>query len=735
MKTNLFRISPLVAAICGFAAQPLVANADFALEEIVVTAQKRAESLQDVPIAVNAIDGDSLTMSGASGIEHLAVAVPGINITRQATATMIYLRGVGTTGGQAGLDSAVSMFQDGVLLPSLSGATLMFNNIERIEVLKGPQGTLYGRNATGGAINIVTKEPSSEFSGSVEVGYGAYDTKTVNAYLTAPLSDSVAADVAIYSSDQGEGYGENIITGNDTNYREDKGIRSKVIISPTETLDITLAGDYNEASGAIGAAYRPINDSPTLDGGTGWSGDFYDIQSDFDGEMRYNDSWGLSGRIDYDLGWATLSSITAYRELESAFISDNDVTALPLLKVDLEESNEQFTQELQLTGYLENGGSWIAGLYYLDGTSAYDQFRLEGGVFAALPVPGPVPIFATDHYATMDTKSYAVFGQTSYPISDSSNLTVGLRYTKDEREIEAFGGFEDAAGNLLVPYISADPVLQTAYTDDADFDEVTWRLAVDHQLTEDAMIYASYSRGFKSGVYNLTAPTDEILDPEILDAYEIGLKSELFDNRLRLNAAIFHYAYDALQVSIIEGASQKILNAAEAEITGIDFDFVAALSETLTISGGGAWLDATYSSFEDAPLATADPTYSTGAAIILSSSDASDNRLIRTPEVSLNLSLDYANDISLGEVWANLTYAWQNDYAFEPDHVLKQDAYGLLNFAAGINAIANTNFSAKVWARNLTDEEYLNQANASPYAFLGAAGEPRTYGVTVGYDF
>tara|TARA_R110002110_G_C13470229_1_gene720363 strand:+ start:33 stop:935 length:903 start_codon:yes stop_codon:yes gene_type:complete len=293
----------------------------------------------------------------------------------------------------------------------------------------------------------------------------------------------------------------------------------------------------------------------------------------------------------------------------------------------------------------------------------------------------------------------------------------------------------DADGNLIVPIFTSNPLTAAPYKDRETFDEPTWRIALDHQVRDDTMIYASYSRGFKSGVYNMTSPTNPVVEPEILDVFEIGAKMELLDNRLRLNTAAFYYQYDQLQVTIIEGAANTLLNAAEAEVTGVDLEFVAALTESLTLTGGGAWLDATYKDFQSAPFAIQDPSMSMGTPIIIQPGDASGNNLIQTPELSLNLALDYFLATSMGQFRATMAYAWRDEYAFEPDQSIIQESYGLLNASLGLNMISGSGWSASLWGRNLTDEEYLVTGLTSQLVQLGQAGAPRTYGVTVSYEF
>lgn len=724
MKTLRLLATASGFALCSTAAMAQTAPApepqdESRLEEIVVTAQKRAQNLQDVPISVVALTSDAIAASGVSSVEGISSLVPGITLTRQSAATIIFIRGIGTTGGQAGQEGAVATFVDGVYQPSMSGSTFSLNNIERIEVLKGPQGTLYGRNATGGAVNVITREPSFTRTGQAEFGYGSHNTVDASAYVSLPIVDNViAADIAAIYSNVMDGFGRNVITGGKANTRKDWSLRSKILIQPSEDTKIVLSGDYTEDSGAFGVSLRPLPGSTRiLQGPVADLGSFYNIENDFDPSLKTK-NWGVSGRIEQNFGGARLTSITAYRDLKQFQNLDLDTGPLPLFEFNGHERNWQFTQELQLASASDSRVQWIAGLFYLDAESAYDPYDLAGLGFAANGIAGFL------NNPIMKTKSYAAFGQATFPLFDeNTNLTLGARYTIDERKFSP---------NLINVEFNGSLTRVPFPNQERTFKKPTWRIALDHKFTEDFMMYGSYSRGFKSGVYNLSAPADSVVKPETLDAWELGIKSDLLDRRLRINLAGFYYKYKDIQLTIIKGAGQSLLNAASAEVYGVDLDFEAVLSDNLSLRGGGELIHARYGKFDDAPIGTVLTTFPFGTSY--SPGDATGNHMIRTPTFSANVAADFHVPVGSGTLSANASYSYNSGFFFEPDQRLKQKAYSLVN--AQIRwGVDEDRFYVKGYVKNLFDTHYWAQQTG---VFTGDLGNPafgRQYGLAVGFKY
>ena len=710
-------IAAIVTAMPALA-QDVQENTGSQLEDIVVTAQKRAENLQDVPISVSAVTASSIAAKGINTLENLSTAMPGITLTRQSSATLIYIRGIGTTGGQAGQEGAVATFVDGVYQPSMSGSTFSLNNIERIEVLKGPQGTLYGRNATGGAVNVITRDPSYTPKAEAGIAVGERDLIESSAYLSSGITDNIAADLSFFYSNTDKGFGRNLTTGKRVNTRQNVAVRGKLLIEPSDDTKIVLSADYFRDSGSYGVSLRPTQGTTRLLLGPAPDlGGFYNIESDFNPSL-VTENWGGAATVEHDFGSVRLKSITAYRDVYQNQNLDLDFGPLPLFEADLFEYNWQFTQELQLASAADSNVQWIVGLFYLNGMNKYNPFDLFGDGLAAEGIWGQY------NQARQRTKSYAAFGQATIPLGEQTNLTVGARYTIDKRTLKGFAGATLLDQTTVVPLVPVD--------ESETWKKPTWRIALDHKITPEVMVYGSYSRGFKSGVYNLTAPTDPAVDPETLDAFELGFKSDLFDRRLRINAAGFYYSYDDIQLTIIQGAAQTLLNAAKAEVYGLDLDAQVAVSSALTLTGGLQVIKSKYKDFPGAPITANNPNFPYG--VIITSGDASGNKLIKTPDFSATFSADYRTPLAGGELGVNVAYSYNDGFYFEPDEVLRQKAYHLVNGQIRWSA-PEDQYAVRVFARNLFNTHYWAQKTSSFTGYLGNPAFGRQIGVGLDFKF
>lgn len=690
------------------------------VQDIVVTAQKRSENLQNVPIAISAVTGDGLSAAGVNRVEDLSSSVPGLSVTRQGASTQLFIRGVGTTGGSAGQENAVATFIDGVYMPAQAGATFSFNNVERIEVLKGPQGTLYGRNATGGAMNVITRTPKHEFGLEAEMGYGNKQTMEGNLYVTGGLTDAIALDFAAAYRNQDKGFGTNLASGQDINKSRDIGFRSKILVNAGDSTDITLAGDWSRSSGSIGVAYR--NYGPTsrqvITGLTGWPFGFWDISSDVEPNFNVKVG-GVSGRIEHDFGGASLTSITAYRMVDARQLFDIDETALPLFSARLHQKDKQFTQELQLASAKGDRLNWIVGAFFMKSSSRYAPWSIDGALFAPAGFRGQIV------NSLQRTTSYAAFAQADYEIFDRTKLTLGARYTIDKRHLTGTGNLVLLDGTLA-PFFPAQEKQKT-------FKRPTWRIALDHEVTDDILAYASYNRGFQSGVYNMSGDiTSNVVNPETLDAYELGLKTTLFDRRLRFNIAGFYYKYKNLQLTRIESGTQVLVNAARAKMYGLDIDFDASLTDFLSLRGGGQYVHDRYQDFPGAPFTTTNNAFPYGN--ILTPGNARGNRLNRTPDYSFNVTADLHFPVAEGELSTSVTYFYNDGFFWEPDNDLRQSAYSLLSGQVQWTA-PSKKWYVKASGRNLLNKKYFAMGVSSELGDIGSAAPGRTYGASIGFKF
>lgn len=689
------------------------------LQEIVVTAQKRSENIQKVPIAITAVTSDLATSAGVRTSEDLTVVVPGLNIQKQTGAADIFVRGVGTAGGQTGQESAVATFIDGVYQPAMQTASFSLNNIERIEVLKGPQGTLYGRNATGGAINVITRTPSQDARLQAELGYGNKETVEGNLYATGPLTPNMAADIAVYYFNQNQGFGRNVTTGSEINKGKDLAIRSKVFWTPGENTEITLGGFYTKSSGSYGVAIRGAPSASLVTGQQGFPFGFYDIQSEFDPEY-YVEQYGGNLKIQQDLGWAQLVSISAIQKVRHHERDDVDLTPLKIIEAPLYSHAETFTQELQIGSSDNDAFKWVAGVFFMDDTAAYDPFHIIGLGLGAGPDPAQSLEFTLDR---QKTSSIAAYAQATIKVVDRTNLTLGARYTRDTRKF-------DTLGSLTIPNVAVIPIDPPAVQ--KTFKKPTWRIALDHEFSDDVLGYVSYNRGFKSGVYNLSAPGDPVVDPEVLDAYEGGLKTSLMDRRVRLNSAVFLYKYKNLQLQQVNGFSTRLVNAAKATVWGVDVDVDIAAAEGFTIHAGAEYLHARYGDFPGAPFTVPNPNPPFGD--LVTAANAKGNRMIRTPDFVATLSADYKFKLAGGSgIGLNVSYAYNDGFFWEPDNRTHQDAYHLVNTQIKWTA-PNEKYSVRVWARNLLDEKYFAHVAEQALGDLAAAARGRTFGISLGVN-
>ena len=427
------------------------------------------------------------------------------------------IRGIGDSVIGAGFEGGVATYIDGVYMAAAPAALLSLNNIEQIEVLKGPQGTLFGRNATGGLIQITTREPQDAFSGNVDVGYGNYQTSTADTYVTGALGNGLAADFAGRVTTQGRGFGVNEFNGLQVNrVNDDVALRSSLLYRPADDTKIRIIADYEQNDGSV---YGAVHLAP------GTSAPFpqqplspWNVDSD-DQPVNHLRSGGISGRLDQSLGFAELTSITAYRRDDSLVGFDADGTSTPAQNAVVNQQDNQFSQELQLASNKASTIKWVGGLYYFLANSRYDPSQVT--LFGSLQPPTPAgPIGGVDIYSRLKTDALAAYSQATAPIADDTNLTLGIRYNTEEHSISSNETFDFAGGPSGVP---AAPIAPQSKR----FSQPTWRVSLDHRFSPEVMTYASYNRGFKSGGFNGQLPTDPAFAPETLDAYEMGVKSDL----------------------------------------------------------------------------------------------------------------------------------------------------------------------------------------------------------------
>jgi iron complex outermembrane receptor protein len=669
------------------------------IADIIVTAQRRSERLQDVPISISAVDSSRLAAQGVSDAEGLNLAVPSLTFNRNANNANIYIRGVGTDLYGPNTEQTVAVYVDGVYYASPEAAILSFNNIERVEVLKGPQGTLFGRNTTGGVVQVITRDPSPEPSADVEVGYANYDTVKASFYATGG-TDTLAADIAATYANQGTAYGRNLVTGSGTGIQADDNyaIRSKILWRPGDSTRIVLAGDYSRSFNNDAHQITPGHFG--VDGVTTYPGRFNSTGGVDD--FQRTEVGGASLTLDRDLGSVKLVSISAYRELSSQYVIDQDSTPAPISDVDIPSKSHQFSQELQLQGDSSEGLTWLLGGYY---------YNAKAG-FTPLDVTTPIGHVVIDDY--QKTRSFAGFAQATIGILTDTNLTAGLRYTTEKQRlvIDEFNVF-----GTIIPVPGAKQ----------EASKLTWRVSLDHRFAPDILGYVSFNRGFKSGGFNLAAPFDAGYKPEVLDAYEAGLKTQLLDRRLRFNVAAFYYDYTNIQTAIPFAGQTAVVNGPKARLYGLDADFEARVTDSFTLSGGVTFLGSKYLKFPEAPFISA-----TG---VLASGNAAGNKLPSASPVVASLTATYTIESKIGRIVPTAALLYNHGYEYYPDNRLKQSSFFLLNPSIAWTS-ESERYGMRLWAKNVLDERYfLHRSEQVGLGDVQREANPRTYGVSLSAHF
>lgn len=691
------------------------------LEVITVTATRRVESQQEVPIAISAYSAAELKALGAQNVQDLSQQTPGLMIANQSAAITPFIRGIGAADNTVGQEAAVSTYVDGVYYPSVYGALFTFNNIESIEVLKGPQGTLFGRNATGGLVQVRTRDPSEVGAVEGSVSYGNLGTAGAKLYGTTGIAENLAADLAVVYREQQDGFGRNLTTGRDVGFvGDDFSVRNKWLWKPGDATKVTVALDYGKSKNSdIGSAKNLLPGAIATADGLPQAAGYHNVRGGMH-EFVNTEQWGAAVHLTQEFGAFDLVSISSYRDTEVVQQFDNDVTPVVFLDAYIDsQSTETISQELQILSRPDSHISWIAGLYYLNDDSGFvDPLGL--GLYGVAVGGTGVQI-----KNSIETESYSAFGEASIPLGERTVLTLGARWTNDKRDISGRTDVVDSnvpPGNLIISLPSPSNEIKQ--------DEPSWRLVLKHEFSDELMVYGSYNRGFKSGNYNTVSAADEPFEAEQLDAYEIGIKSQAFGNRVRLNAAAFYYDYSNLQLAVLTGSFLTTTNAADSEVKGIDLDGEWFVTDQLRLRFGASFLDTEFQEYPNAQCS------SRGANGITTqfSCDVTGNSLTRSPEQTFNLAAFYTIPTSIGDIDANLSYAYNSGFFYEPDNRLEQPSYSVVNAQVGWKQV-DESWGVTLYGRNLADEEYSVWMAGFALGDVYAAAPGRTWGAEVNFKF
>lgn len=757
-------VATLVLLSMPMAPVALAQQAGAMLEEVIVTARKRDENVQGTPIAITAITGATIEQSKLFKVSDIEQISPNLSFSSanngSSGSLQAFQRGIGQFDSSLTTDPGVGLYLDGIYLARTVGSNFELADIASIDVLRGPQGTLYGKNTIGGAISVTTKIPSGETSYMGQLTGGEDEYISFSGYAEAPITDKVAASVAVLTKNSSgwQQRNQNADAGNNDSW----SARTHLNANFTDTWSSHLAIDYTHidqnvypqvltdfnADGILPGIYNrevgPIDGvccTPNID-----DIDRSDVLNELD--LEKNDMWGVSWTNTLDMDELMLKSITGYRDMDSHNYRDADNAPNVYFEVGNDLNTNQFSQEFVLSNASGSTFDWLVGIYYFkeDGKTTADV-TVAGGLFEAI---GSVPLdFTLSYDTTQDTTSYAAFFYTTWHWTDTTRINVAARYTYDEKKLEMYTVKRASQTPITLPGPTAPSACSDVTPDGNgarfsckdDWSEISPKIGIDHDFNDDIMGYASISQGFRSGIYN-GRPTStaeiSVADPEILTSYELGLKTQLWDRRLQINGSVFYDDYKDQQFLVnspsslsAEGALALVVaNAADSTISGVELEFTALPMENLTLTGGASWLNAQYDSFEVGNL-------STGLV-----EDLSDREFQNVPDWTASLAAIYNWDLSDGStirLRADAYYKgeifYSNDFNCNCFDRLNTD--GFTTYNAGITFITSDGkWEMGVFGRNLSDERVINGGFGVDFfgTTTAAYTPPRTYYASIKYS-
>lgn len=614
--------------------------------EIVVTALRNDTPLQKTPAAVVAISGADLATRGISNVENLAAVVPAVSFGKTFGQVHIAVRGIGADANVAGQDPRIAFYLDNVYIARPDAQLTGLFDVESVQVLKGPQGTLYGRNATGGAVVVTSARPTDDLSGYFRVGYGSYNDITSEAAISGPIADTLSVRFAARYENR-DGYGKNLVTGRGVDDKNEYNLRASVLWKATPNLKFLTIADYSKEDDSgnslhyLGQAQAGTTARGLLLGGTTVVNG-RDISSDIDPKVNIR-TWGLVEYISYEAGFATIKSTTAYRKTDTTNLVDVDGTSLQLNRYTLFDHAKQFSEEVTANG---NAGrlSWLLGGQYFH--ENIDPAGSELPLSAAVR-GGPISPLTQGFYQSghLRSNAFAAYGNLAYNITDNLKVSVGGRYSTEDKKLDDV--FQLDFSRPYVPGAAIIPQAGFPRSQDTRWSKFTPTGTIEYQATSNIFAYATIGQGFKSGGYNIGVAGSPFA-PESITSYEGGIKTTWFNRRLIANAIGFHYNYTNLQVTQVVGTVSVTQNAASAKVDGAEFELAIKPVRNMSLGGNLAYVDARYVQFQ-----TADPSNIAGGVRNLAG-----YRLAQAPKVSFGLYGDYK--IDLGR--ANLTLRGDYNY-------------------------------------------------------------------------
>ena len=713
--------------------QPVRASAAL-LEEVTVTARKREEGSQEVPLSVSAFNSDQLDALKVRSLTNLSVGMPNVSLedigTTRGTANFS-IRGLGINSSIPTIDPTVGLIQNGVYLGTNSGIIFDMFDVASVEVLRGPQGTLFGRNVTGGAVLINHKKPGDELEASAKVAVETGDIGGINTYymgaVGGPITDGLGGRIVLYYNDD-EGQFENDFTGDDHGEIEQQMVRGTLVWEPSDTTELVVRYEYSDIDGDGPAAQSHTNGSGVPGTPVNNDRDEFDFSIDETGFQK-NETNFFTAEFNWDVGFGdgTITNIFGYRDSEGSSLGDIDAQPVWLFHAPAWLETEQISNELRYNGVFADSVNVTAGVFYFENDLDYHERRnllgaLTGGVAPALQLDGG---------GTQETKSYTVFTQVDYDITDMLTLTAGVNYSYEEKdaEIASLIDNQNSPCNIV-----EGPACPYDFVDDDDWSNVAPKLGATYNLNDDSRVYASWTRGFRSGGYNLrnTSATEnpEVFDEEEVNNFEIGYKST--HEWGRLNAAIFYNEIDDMQRELNlpnEGAGvvQLIKNTADATIMGIEVDGTFRVTDNIVVLASVGYIDAEYDEVRE-------DLNNDGVV----DGDDEDLDLPRAPELTYSLGANFDMDVGdWGFMTARINYAYRDEMAFTDSNLGFINEVDMLD--AGVDFQSNDGaWIFSLYGRNLLDETSHGGDTQLPDTIgpvtVGGTFSPLTPGIRVGLE-
>ncbi|MCC2602371.1 TonB-dependent receptor [Sphingopyxis yananensis] len=672
-----------------------------------MTAQKRSERLQDVPISISAVTSDTLQKQSVMQVSQLSLAVPAVRIDFSGNTVQPTIRGVGSAIAGPGTNSNIPTYIDGYYIPNPVATDLALINIAGLSVLKGPQGTLFGRNATGGAIQVTTKAPQHDTNILARLSYASFNHITAGVYGSTGLTPNLAIDLAA-SYEYGDGFKRNIVTGQRNVGQFSRwSVRSKALWEPTDGVIFTLAYGHtysDDPTPNMVNARNGMSAGALIPGNVVASGrrDMSNGSPNYD----YLTTDAVTLTSNFDLGFADLTSYTAYRKESDDQGFDYDASPAFIQAAKWTIPEKTFTQEINLTS--KGGGrfNWVLGAFYLYNSSEY-HYNIAAG--------------SNDYSRLFDsrnkTNSYAVFADGTYEVMDKLFVTVGGRYSIDKPHV---------AFNLM------DTVIDEG---GATFKNFSPRAVVRYEINRGSSVYGSFTKGYKSGILPAASFSTVAVEPESIDAFELGYK--ISQGPLRFNLAGFYYDYKDVQVAsfFAQGVS-VVRNAASAEIYGVDGELSYDVTPDFTLSASAAYTHADYKKFQNAigyeqDLDPSSQTYSTFQPVNV---DASGFQVLRSPRLAFNVGANYGFNLANGRMALNANYYRTSKFYFDAVEQFGQKAYGLLNLRATWTD-PSERMDVSIFGTNVTNTNYITQTLPDTVAIRQAYGEPAAFGAALTFRY